>query len=92
MVNEIKVVHGEIEQSLAKVKSSTESLRSDLPKNIGKENSLEVVTKLTELNQMMEQMIDHYKQLLIRNEELTRQAVQDMAQADRDLSSHIKVR
>ncbi|MCA1061070.1 YwqI/YxiC family protein [Rossellomorea aquimaris] len=92
MVNEIKVVHGEIEQSLAKVKSSTESLRSDLPKNIGKENSLEVVTKLNELNQMMEQMIDHYKQLLIRNEELTRQAVQDMAQADRDLSSHIKVR
>ncbi|BCB06057.1 YwqI/YxiC family protein [Bacillus sp. KH172YL63] len=92
MVKEIKVVHGEIEQSLTKLKFSTEALQSNLPYDIGQGNALEVVTKINELNQMMGQMIEDYKQLLMRNEEQTRQAVQDMAQADRNLSSHMKVR
>jgi Family of unknown function (DUF5344) len=92
MSNEIRVVQGEIEHHLSKMKSSAESLQPDVPQNIGQENRLEVVTKLNELNQSLELMIQSYKELLIRNEELTRQAVQDMADADKELSSHIKAR
>ena len=92
MSNEIRVVQGEIDHHLTKMKSSAESLQPDVPQNIGQENRLEMVTKLNELNQSVEQMLQSYKELLIRNEELTRQAVQDMADADKELSSHIKAR
>ncbi|MGD6849456.1 YwqI/YxiC family protein [Rossellomorea aquimaris] len=92
MGNEIRVVQGEIDHHLSKIKSSAESLQPDVPSHIGHENRLEVVTKLNELNQSMEQMVQSYKELLMRNEELTRQAVQDMADADQELSSHIKAR
>lgn len=92
MGNEIRVVQGEIDHHLSKIKSSAESLQPDVPRNIGHENRMEVVTKLNELNQSMEQMVQSYKELLMRNEELTRQAVQDMADADQELSSHIKAR
>ncbi|MCA0151372.1 MULTISPECIES: YwqI/YxiC family protein [Rossellomorea] len=92
MSNEIRVVQGEIEHHLSKMKSSAESLQPDVPQNIGQENRLEVVTKLNELNQSLELMLQSYKELLIRNEELTRQAVQDMSDADKELSSHIKAR
>ncbi|MGG1629351.1 YwqI/YxiC family protein [Rossellomorea sp. NRS-1567] len=92
MGNEIRVVQGEIDHDLSKMKSSAESLQPDVPQNIGQENRLEVVTKLNELNQSMVQMLQSYKELLIRNEELTRLAVQDMSDADKELSSHIKAR
>ncbi|MFC4025269.1 YwqI/YxiC family protein [Oceanobacillus longus] len=92
MGNEIRVNQSEIEQNLSKIKATTDSLQPAIPTNIGNGNRLDVVAKLNELNHSLEQMVQSYKELLLRNEELTRQSVQGMADADREISSQIKVR
>jgi hypothetical protein len=92
VVNEIRLVQGEIEENLSKIKSSADSLQPDMPNDIGQGNHLDVVTKLNELNQTMEMMVQSYKELLIRNESSTRESVHNMRDTDKNLSSHIKVR
>lgn len=90
MSNEIKIEYGEVETALSQLKAAIQSLESSFPASIGGSNQLTVVTKLNELNQSFQQMLEAYKTLLLNNEEATRTSVEEMREADLQLSSAIK--
>lgn len=86
----MKVKKNDIEQALSKLKSSTSTLQTSLPQSIQGNNVLDLVTELNNLNRAIEEMAQSYKQLLIQNEEATRQSVQFIVDTDKKLSIYAK--
>ncbi|WMT18243.1 YwqI/YxiC family protein [Parageobacillus toebii] len=89
MSNEIKIVYEKVESSIANMERSTQSLEPVFPSSLGGENVLDVVTKLNELMQELQQTFIAYKELLIKNEIDTRQSIQTMRYADEEVATGI---
>ncbi|MDQ0273322.1 YwqI/YxiC family protein [Cytobacillus purgationiresistens] len=91
MSSEIKILKNDVDEALSKLQSSTNALTTSLPASIGSNNVLDTVKKMNQLNQALNQVAEAYKALLQQNEESTRQSVEFMAEADKQISSFIKM-
>jgi hypothetical protein len=89
MSNEIKIVYEKVENSIANMERFTQSLEPVFPSSLDGENVLDVVTKLNELMQELQQIFIAYKELLIKNEIDTRQSIQTMRYADEEAATGI---
>jgi hypothetical protein len=89
MSNEIKIVYEEVESSITNMENSTQSLEPAFPSSLGGENVLDVVTKLNELMQELQQTFLTYKELLLKNESDTRQSIQTMRRTDEEIATGI---
>ncbi|MBD7939694.1 MULTISPECIES: YwqI/YxiC family protein [Cytobacillus] len=92
MSTEIKLIKGDVEEALAKLQTSANALKSSLPADIGQNNVLTTVDRLNQLNQVIIQVTETYKTLLLQNEQSTRQSVAFLSEADEQISSYIKMR
>ncbi|MDL4842648.1 YwqI/YxiC family protein [Aquibacillus rhizosphaerae] len=92
MANEIKINQLELENSLSNIKSTAESLEPSYPTNIGDGNQMDTVRKLNAVNHELERLVEAYKELFLQNEEMTRQSIKEMIDADVDLSNHISAK
>ncbi|MDQ0187960.1 YwqI/YxiC family protein [Cytobacillus kochii] len=92
MSTEIKLIKGDVEEALAKLQTSANALKSSLHAEIGQNNVLTTVERLNQLNQMIIQVTETYKTLLLQNEQSTRQSVAFLTEADEQISSYIKMR
>ena len=91
MSTEIKMIKGDVDAALSKLQSSTSALQASLPSSIGGNNVLDTVNKLNEINQAFVQVAEAYKALLQQNQESTKKSVEFMAEADKQLSSIMKI-
>jgi translation initiation factor 2B subunit (eIF-2B alpha/beta/delta family) len=89
MSKEIKIVYEEVESSITNMENSTHSLEPAFPSSLGGENVLDVVTKLNELMQELQQTFIAYKELLLKNESDTRQSIQTMRRTDEEIATGI---
>lgn len=92
MSNELLVKFNEIEQSISRIEKSLSAFNAELPKNTGEGNNLDVVNRLNELNHMMAEVGNAYKQILAENNQTVRESVQQLENADKELSSSIQLR
>lgn len=91
MDTEIKINESEIEQVLQQIKGAAEALESSIPTNMDG-NNLELVVKLTEINQGIEDLLENYKTLVLQNNELTFKSVQQMLETDQQISTSIHLK
>ncbi|WP_409291412.1 YwqI/YxiC family protein [Peribacillus sp. SCS-37] len=84
---EIKMNYSSIERALQAMQGASSSLEPSLPKSIGGANELDAVTTLVEVNELFTQILENYKALLIKNEQMTRKSVETMKQTDHELSA-----
>ncbi|KMM39171.1 DUF5344 family protein [Guptibacillus hwajinpoensis] len=92
MSHELLVKFNEIEQSISRIEKSLSAFNAELPKNTGEGNNLDVVNRLNELNHMMTEVGNAYKQILAENNQTVRESVQQLENADKELSSSIQLR
>lgn len=65
------------------------SFNTDFPAYIGEGNDMDTMSKLNELNEACQKMLEMYKELLILNTDAFQQSVNQMKKADDTLSSAI---
>lgn len=92
MNSEIKLLRNDVDTALANLQSSTNTLKAILPLSIGKNNVLDVVDKLEQLNKELTLITESYKSLLLQNEESTRLSVTFMSGVDTELSSLLRTK
>ncbi|MBF0707840.1 YwqI/YxiC family protein [Alkalihalobacillus hwajinpoensis] len=92
MSNELLVTFSEVEQSISRIEKSLSAFNAELPKNTGEGNTLDVVNRLNELNHMLTEVGNAYKQILTENNQTVRESVQQLENADKQLSSSIQLR
>ena len=87
MHTEIQIQYTETERSLSKLRQRIDAWITTYPKQVGGANELEVITKLNELNEQCQKMLESYQQLLMENQSATQLSVEGMEETDRTLSS-----
>ncbi|MFJ8234986.1 YwqI/YxiC family protein [Ureibacillus sp. NPDC094379] len=88
MSNEVKVVYADVEESLSVMENATSSLKPTAEPAI-EGNTLDVVTKLNELAQELEQILTSYQAVLQSNIQTTRNSVHYMREQDQRISTNI---
>nr|WP_255648171.1 DUF5344 family protein [Pseudalkalibacillus hwajinpoensis] len=86
------VKFSEVEQSISQIEKSLSSFNAVLPKNTGEGNTLDVVNRLNEINYMLTEVGNAYKEILTLNNQTVRESVQQLEYADKQLSSSIQIR
>lgn len=88
MSQEVKIVYADVENQLGEMHKATEALdKKAEPPITG--NTMDVVTRLTELSIQLEGLLGSYQALLIKNTKATENSVAFMRETDRQLSSAI---
>lgn len=87
MSTEIKIHFSEVEKALLKVKATCKSLETTLPTSIGGDSSLQMLIRLTELNESLQKVTESYKVLLSRNEEATNGSIESIRKQDEQIAS-----
>ncbi|MBS2970662.1 YwqI/YxiC family protein [Metabacillus sp. KIGAM252] len=89
MATEIKIQYDEIEKALAAMQASIQAFHTDFPSGVGEGNEMDAMKKLNELNEACQKAMETYKELLIMNTDATKQSVDQMKKADKNLSAAI---
>lgn len=90
MSGEIKIRYSDVEQELSKVESAVQQVDATYPSGIGEGNVLDVVTRLNELSNDLQQVIEQYQALVLKNVESTRQSLDIMQETDHQIGSSIR--
>ena len=88
MSTEVKIVYADVEEQLGEMNSAITALDPTAEAPITG-NTLDVVTKLTELSTQLEQLLIRYQELLVKNIETTENSVEFMRQSDEEISAAI---
>ncbi|WP_342514986.1 YwqI/YxiC family protein [Sporosarcina sp. FSL K6-1522] len=86
MATEVKIVYADVEAQLADMNKAAESLKPEAEKAITG-NTLDVVTKLTELSTQLEQLLERYQKVLLANCQTTTNSIEFMRESDEKISS-----
>ncbi|MEH6947112.1 DUF5344 family protein [Bacillus sp. JJ634] len=92
MTQEMKVRYGDVEDAISKIENASDTFETSLMKEIASGNELEVVNKLNELNNMLEEVGQSYKKVLKENNQSVIRSLQHLKEADQNISSSIKAR
>ncbi|MGC4376826.1 YwqI/YxiC family protein [Fictibacillus sp. Mic-4] len=84
-MSEIKVVYGEVEQALSRLKSAVPSMQPSFAPVKEGSNVLDTMTKLKNVNESLRKIIQAYQTLLLENKKATEKAVQSMRELDEKL-------
>lgn len=86
MSTEVKIVYADVETQLAEMTNATEMLNPKAePPMTG--NTLDVVTKLTELSTKLEQLLTKYQTVITTNIQTTTNSIEFMKATDEEISS-----
>ena len=86
MSTEVKIVYADVEMQLGEMTSATESLNPKAEPPITG-NTMDVVTKLTELSTKLEQLLTKYQSVLNTNIMTTTSSVEFMNETDQKIST-----
>lgn len=86
MSNEVKIVYGDVENQLSDMKIAANSLKPTAEAPITG-NTLDVVTKLTELSTLLETLLIKYQTVLTTNITTTSNSVAFIQETDENIST-----
>ncbi|MGG3800179.1 DUF5344 family protein [Metabacillus fastidiosus] len=90
MSQELKVRYADVEAAVSKIDSRIGALQPNLGKEAAGGNKLDTVTKLNELNALLQEVGEAYKQILKENNQSVRKTLQELKETDAELSSSIR--
>ncbi|MGG3889007.1 DUF5344 family protein [Metabacillus fastidiosus] len=90
MSQELKVRYADVEAAVSKIASRIGALQTNLGKEAAGGNQLDTVTKLNELNALLQEVGEAYKQILKENNQSVRKTLQELKETDAELSSRIQ--
>ena len=86
MSTEVKIVYADVEMQLGEMTSTNESLNPKAEPPITG-NTMDVVTKLTELSTKLEQLLTKYQTVLNTNIQTTTSSVEFMKESDKKIAT-----
>lgn len=86
MSNEVKIVYEDVENQLVEMKTAANSLKPTAEASITG-NTLDVVTKLTELSTLLETLLTKYQTVLTTNITTTSTSVAFIKETDENIST-----
>lgn len=89
MSNEIKIDTKVIDEVLADLRTTIESLESSLGKEIEGENNMDIVDTFNEIKQEYEDLLIQYKSFFIRNIEVTEKSIASMKETEQWIANTI---
>lgn len=92
MGEELKIRYSAVEQVVTDMDNASESFSTDIPTSIANGNRLDVTKRINELNHQLLEIKKMYRELLAKNNQSVKQSLISMEEADRELSSSIKMR
>lgn len=88
MSSEVKMIYADIEAQLSEVESQAVALNPQAESPITG-NTMDVVTKLTELSTQLETLLTSYQKVLLENISTTENSVRFMRESDETISKAI---
>ncbi|KLV26717.1 YxiC [Niallia circulans] len=88
-MGEIKFDYSGIESVLKKMDTNITAFQANLPENNAKNNKLDLLTELEEVNASFVKIINEYKTLLLKNASTVRSSVTLMRETDEALRDAI---
>lgn len=92
MADHIKVHYETVQDSVSNVESALGSMDHTLPQGLASGNVLDLVEKLNQLNEVLQQQGEEYQRILKMNNDSVRTALQTLEETDQQLSASINVR
>ncbi|MFC0190210.1 YwqI/YxiC family protein [Fictibacillus aquaticus] len=86
-MSEIRIKYNEVEAALSQLQSAVQALEPVMPEDISGLNILETVDELNNINNRLQQTLTAYQELLSKNTQGTREAVNLMEETDKDVAS-----
>ena len=86
-MGEIKFQYNDIERILKEMAMASTSLDPSLPKDVVKNNQLDVTKKMEQINRLLEDIMTNYKDLLAQNESMVQSSVKAMKATDESLKT-----
>lgn len=87
MTTEIKVVQNSVNQALSTLSSSAQTLKTPFSKEISRNNQMDLVEKIGDINKTYASLIQQYKTLLLNNIEVTNETVEAIAKMDENIAT-----
>ena len=92
MSQEMKILYGGVEDAVSKIEAAADAFETTLAKDVASGNELDIVTKLNEINNLLEEIGRTYKSVLKDNNQTVLKTLQNLKEVDQDISSSIKSR
>jgi Family of unknown function (DUF5344) len=92
MTKEMKIRYRDVEDAISKIENASDAFETSLMKGIAGGNELEVVNKINELNNVLEEVGQGYKKVLKENNQSVIRSLQNLKETDQNISSSIKAR
>lgn len=89
IMGEIKFQYHDIDRVLKGMTMASTSLEPSLPKDVVKNNQLDVTKKIEQINKSLEEMMTNYQELLAQNESMVHSSVEAMKATDEALKTSI---
>ncbi|WP_368658105.1 YwqI/YxiC family protein [Metabacillus halosaccharovorans] len=86
-MGEIKFQYHDIERVVKGMTGASASLDPSIPKDVVKNNQLDITKKIEEINKSLEQIMTNYQQLLAQNEAMVTSSVEAMKATDESLKT-----
>jgi ElaB/YqjD/DUF883 family membrane-anchored ribosome-binding protein len=87
IMGEIKFQYNDIERVLKEMAMASTSLEPSLPKDVVKNNQLDVTKKMEQINRLLEDIMTNYKDLFAQNESMVQSSVEAMKATDESLKT-----
>jgi len=91
IMGEIKFQFHDIERVLKEMAMASTSLEPTMPKDVVKNNQLDVTKKIEQVNMLLETIMTNYKELLAQNESMVRSSVEAMKATDQSLKTSMSL-
>ncbi|WP_071461498.1 DUF5344 family protein [Bacillus massilinigeriensis] len=91
-MGEIKYNYNAIDAVTKRMESSVISFEASMPDNLGHENRLDLVNKLKETNDSLEEIMKTYKSMLESNIAIVRDSSTLMKETDQSLKTNINLK
>ncbi|WP_162596000.1 DUF5344 family protein [Bacillus sp. CGMCC 1.16541] len=91
-MKEIKLTFNDIEQVVKGMETASSAFEPQLPKDVVKNNQLDVVEEMEQINALLEKVMVSYKAILAQNERMLRHSVEAMKTADESLKTSMSLK
>lgn len=90
MSEEVKINYTPIEKALVNLKTSAQAMDYDIVDDCQGDNMLDMITKINEINHLLEEVLSTYQSLLLEHGQSTVEAINQFVESEQAIASSIQ--
>jgi Family of unknown function (DUF5344) len=90
MSEEVKINYTPIEKALVNLKTSAQAMDYDIVDDFQGDNMLDMITKINEINHLLEEVLSTYQSLLLEHGQSTVEAINQFVESEQAIASSIQ--